>query len=105
MSPTELEVCEHGYIGVDEKGTIAFVERATRSWKRILERYPGWSDSGMYMISGKDDFVFPGFIGMLFSLWLQVCPSFSRILGYLISPDTLFDTSYTVFLLLSFEHS
>lgn len=103
MSPTELEICDHGVIGVDEHGTIAFVERKSRSLKRIRERHPGWSDCGMFMVSGKDDFLFPGFIGMPFSFACAIVSSCGRILGYMISPDTRFDIFSTVFLLLGLE--
>ena len=62
VSPTELEICEHGVIGVDGQGAIAFVEKDAYDGQRISEKY-GWVSPGI-ILAQKEEFFFPGFIGM-----------------------------------------
>ncbi len=57
-----LEICADGAIGVDESGTIAFVERDSSSIKAALTR-DDWIDAPRVRVQGKG-FFFPGFIGM-----------------------------------------
>ncbi|KAF2097644.1 guanine deaminase [Rhizodiscina lignyota] len=54
----ELELCEDGAIGVDEKGKITFVDRHGTG----VSNRPGWESAKVVRISGKG-FFFPGFIG------------------------------------------
>lgn len=54
----ELEHCQNGAIGVDEKGVIAFVEQETED---VLSK-PGWESAKIVKIPGSG-FFFPGFIG------------------------------------------
>lgn len=70
-SLAELEICENGAIGVDEKGVIAFVERdvAYDGVDEIKRRNQGWRDAGVVSVEGNG-FFFPGFIGEWFVSWI-----------------------------------
>lgn len=57
----ELDLCENGVIGVDEKGKIAFVERDASSAGSQLSK-PGWDSAKVVQVPGNG-FLFPGFIG------------------------------------------
>lgn len=61
----ELDICEHGAIGVDEDGVIAFVERDIKA-DGIEELKSGkgadWKESEVVKAKGSG-FFFPGFIG------------------------------------------
>ena len=59
MSLTELEICENGAIGVDEKGTIAFVEKEL-DLEKVQEKY-SWHGAAVFHLKGNA-FFFPGFI-------------------------------------------
>jgi hypothetical protein len=65
-SLAELDICEKGAIGVDEKGVIAFVERDVEvdGLEKVRDKYDGWKDASVVRIEGEG-FFFPGFIGML----------------------------------------
>jgi guanine deaminase len=62
-SPTKLDICKTGAIGVDESGKIAFVLRDVEDPSTISSKEPGWEDAKIVKI-GKLEFFFPGFIGM-----------------------------------------
>jgi guanine deaminase len=72
-SPSKLDICLTGAIGVDENGKIAFVQRDVSDAKAIAAKEPGWEEAKIVQI-GKLDFFFPGFIGTWFgyssSHWL-----------------------------------
>lgn len=57
-SLNELDICLHGSIGVDENGKIAFVAR-----DQIALSDKEWREA-KYIRLGKNQFFFPGFIGM-----------------------------------------
>jgi guanine deaminase len=66
-SLAELDICEKGAIGVDEKGVIVFVERdveGVHGVEKVREKYDEWKDASVVRIEGEG-FFFPGFIGML----------------------------------------
>lgn len=68
ISLTELEVCENGVIGVDERGKIAFVEKDGKG-----KREEGWEAAKVVRIRGEGvGFFFPGFIGESSTLWSLV---------------------------------
>ncbi|KAF2398371.1 guanine deaminase [Trichodelitschia bisporula] len=56
----ELDICDEGAIGVDETGTIAFVERGVKDVAKVQERH-GWGVCKVVRI-GSTSFFFPGFI-------------------------------------------
>jgi guanine deaminase len=56
-SLTELDINLDGSIGVDESGKVSFVTRDHSTWSD-----PGWSDANVVHL-GKNEFLFPGFIG------------------------------------------
>jgi|SRR5690242_12447604 len=58
-SLTELDICENGAIGVDESGTIAFVEKELDL--EFVQRKHSWQDAVSVRLSGNS-FFFPGFI-------------------------------------------
>lgn len=59
----ELEICPDGAIGVDESGTIAFVERGDgQGVIESIQAREGWEDAVIHRIPGKG-FYFPGFVG------------------------------------------
>ncbi|KAJ4993974.1 guanine deaminase [Stagonosporopsis vannaccii] len=58
-SLTELEICENGAIGVDENGTIAFVEKELDL--ESVQTKHSWQDAVPVRLSGNS-FFFPGFI-------------------------------------------
>lgn len=62
-SLTQLEICEHGAIGVDETGTISFVERKIdqKSVEQLKQEKDGWEEAQIVAIEGEG-FFFPGFI-------------------------------------------
>ncbi|KAF1987108.1 guanine deaminase [Aulographum hederae CBS 113979] len=60
VSLKELEICEHGGIGVDERGKIVFVERNVKDVQVLLEK-PGWENAKVVRIFANS-FMFPGFI-------------------------------------------
>ncbi len=66
VSLAELEICEDGVIGVDDNGRIGFVERGVEDHLQLAKNY-GWSDCET-LRAGKDQFFFPGFVGMVLSL-------------------------------------
>lgn len=70
ISLTELEICEKGVIGVDEKGKIAFIEREGRG-----EKKEGWEAAKVVRIRGEGvGFFFPGFIGeFAFTSRFSIC--------------------------------
>jgi guanine deaminase len=57
---TELEIVEHGAIGVDEAGVIQFVERAVGDVEGFSKE--GWEDAARINVP-KTGWLFPGFIG------------------------------------------
>jgi guanine deaminase len=57
----KLDICEHGAIGVDEHGKIAFVERDAGNVDSVTAAH-GWEDAHLVWASGCQ-FFFPGFIG------------------------------------------
>jgi hypothetical protein len=61
-SPSKLDICLTGAIGVEPSGKIAFVRRDVDDPSAFKE--PGWEDAHTVKI-GKLDFFFPGFIGTL----------------------------------------
>lgn len=63
VSLTKLEICEHGIIGVEDNGRIAFVERGVKNYFQVTKKH-GWSDYKTTR-AAKDQFFFPGFVGML----------------------------------------
>lgn len=56
----ELEIVENGAVGVNEEGVIQFVEKET-SVEDVKTRHAGWNNAKV--VSVKDGFFFPGFIG------------------------------------------
>jgi len=56
-SLTELDVNLHGCIGVDENGKISFVTR-----EHFARSDPEWLEADIVHL-GKNEFLFPGFIG------------------------------------------
>jgi guanine deaminase len=69
-SPTELDICVRGAIGVDEKGKIAFVKRDVEDYDS-LKTLPGWEQAKITVLTSTS-FFFPGFIG----LFTQSSPAF-----------------------------
>jgi guanine deaminase len=61
-SLTELEICEHGAIGVDDNGIISFIEKTRTSSQALKSQYPEWKDAQTITLRGANTFVFPGFI-------------------------------------------
>ena len=61
-SLTELDINLHGSIGVDENGKILFVER-----EQVARSDKEWLDAELVHL-GENEFFFPGFIGMAFTL-------------------------------------
>ena len=57
----ELEICQTGAIGVDENGTIAFVERSVTD-PEAPGKKDGWESAKIVKV-GENGFFFPGFIG------------------------------------------
>jgi guanine deaminase len=57
----ELDICEHGAIGVDENGVIAFIERDVQDAEPIVKKH-GWVNPKVVRIYDSG-FFFPGFIG------------------------------------------
>jgi guanine deaminase len=59
----EVDICEAGAIGVDEKGIIAFIERDAdyKDVPGVMKKH-GWEDSKVVLIYDSG-FFFPGFIG------------------------------------------
>ncbi|OCK92684.1 guanine deaminase [Cenococcum geophilum 1.58] len=55
----ELEICQMGAIGVDENGTIAFVERYVTD--EAPRKKDGWESAKIVKV-GENGFFFPGFI-------------------------------------------
>lgn len=70
VSLAELEICEHGIIGVEDDGRIAFVERGVRDDILIAKKH-GWSKYTTFS-AGEDQFFFPGFVGTLLSFGYQL---------------------------------
>jgi hypothetical protein len=61
----ELDICEHGAIGVDEKGVIAFIERDVQGQDADpVSKKHGWVNPKVVKIYDTG-FFFPGFIGKL----------------------------------------
>ncbi|KAI8937040.1 hypothetical protein NX059_006260 [Plenodomus lindquistii] len=62
-SLTKLEICEKAAIGVDENGTIAFIEKNLDGGnvEDVKSRQEGWSDARVVDVEGTG-FYFPGFI-------------------------------------------
>lgn len=59
----ELDICEHGAIGVDEKGVIAFIERDVEGQDADpAAKKHGWVNPKVIRIYDTG-FFFPGFIG------------------------------------------
>lgn len=61
LSLSNLEIGEKGAIGVDENGTIRFVERDTELGD-VHQNHSEWKDAKVVELKG-DGFYFPGFIG------------------------------------------
>ncbi|OAL49484.1 guanine deaminase [Pyrenochaeta sp. DS3sAY3a] len=63
VSLAELEICEHGAIGVDENGIIAFVEKNAQAQdeEAVKSKHQSWQDAVITRIQGSG-FFFPGFI-------------------------------------------
>lgn len=59
-SLTELDVCPHGMIGVDEHGKIAFILRDVKGQQMPSDQ--GWEQAKIVRITDHG-FFFPGFIG------------------------------------------
>ena len=57
----EVDICEHGAIGVDETGIIAFIEREVQELDPVVKKH-GWEDCRVVRIYDSG-FFFPGFIG------------------------------------------
>lgn len=72
-SPTELDICPNGMIGVDERGKIAFINRSHKGKRIPFEE--GWEDAKVVRINGMG-FFFPGFIGISSSSLFRPCVSF-----------------------------
>jgi hypothetical protein len=68
-SLTELDINLHGSIGVDEHGKISFVSR-----EHFARSDPEWLEADVVHL-GKNEFLFPGFIGEYFA---QVNLHFTR---------------------------
>jgi len=62
VTPTELEICTTGSIGVNEDGRIAFVSRHKDDRQSRLDD-KGWKDAKVVRIQNHS-FVLPGFVGM-----------------------------------------
>ncbi|OCK73284.1 guanine deaminase [Lepidopterella palustris CBS 459.81] len=60
QSLAELEICTQGAIGVDEKGTIAFVERDVTEAIAVA-KHEGWESAELVRVQ-DNGFFFPGFI-------------------------------------------
>ena len=59
----KLEICPEGAIGVDDSGTIAFVERSDGpEVTESIQARKGWEDAVIHRIPGRG-FYFPGFVG------------------------------------------
>ncbi|GAM84143.1 hypothetical protein ANO11243_021360 [Dothideomycetidae sp. 11243] len=73
-STRELDICEHGAIGVDEHGRIAFIDRDVPASGGSYTSREGWKDAKTVRIQGEG-FFFPGFIGVFGSTtllsWLE----------------------------------
>lgn len=63
LSPSTLDICHQGAIGVDENGKIEFVERDVKSLEEVLSRHPKWAATGRVVKAKDGGFFFPGFIG------------------------------------------
>jgi hypothetical protein len=63
VSPSELDVCQKGAIGVDSAGKIAFVERNVENIDECIKKH-GWEGATVVQHPGEG-FFFPGFIGIL----------------------------------------
>ena len=59
---TELDVCPHGMIGVDEDGKIAWIIRDIKG--RMIPHDGHWENAKIVRIQDHG-FFFPGFIGLL----------------------------------------
>lgn len=57
----ELDVCEKGAIGVDERGRIVFIEREDSHVESAIKQHADWADAAIVTIKDKG-FFFPGFI-------------------------------------------
>ncbi|KAB2579979.1 putative guanine deaminase protein [Lasiodiplodia theobromae] len=57
----ELDICEKGAIGVDERGKIAFIERGAEDLDLIFKQHHGWTAAKVVRVKDKG-FFFPGFI-------------------------------------------
>lgn len=57
----ELDVCEKGAIGVDERGRIVFIEREDSHVESAIKKHADWADAAIVTIKDKG-FFFPGFI-------------------------------------------
>jgi guanine deaminase len=60
-SQQELDICEHGAVGVDEKGIIVFIERDVKDADPVAKKH-GWVNPKVVRIYDSG-FFFPGFIG------------------------------------------
>ena len=59
---TDLDICNEGIIGVDQRGRIEFIERGSSDVEGVTQKHD-WRDFDVVRI--KDNgFFFPGFIGI-----------------------------------------
>jgi guanine deaminase len=61
LSPSELDICSSAAIGVDEHGTIAFIERDSSDGSAAAKKH-GWNKPKI-VTADASSFFFPGFIG------------------------------------------
>ncbi|KAL5120616.1 hypothetical protein ACEQ8H_001364 [Pleosporales sp. CAS-2024a] len=61
-SLAELDVCEKGAIGVDEHGTIQFVERRFSNVQDVQGRHAEWAGAHIVTLKANNGFFFPGFV-------------------------------------------
>jgi guanine deaminase len=60
-SLTQLEICPKAAIGVDETGTIAFIEKDVSDLQALKSQHPDFQSASTITLSGSG-FFFPGFI-------------------------------------------
>lgn len=66
ISLANLEILDHAVIGVDENGTITFIEKDVKLpvVAEVTEQKYGWKDSSIVKGVGESTaFFFPGFVG------------------------------------------
>lgn len=58
----ELDICEHGAIGVDEQGVIRFVDRSGQHVDALLQAHRWPAETCSIVRTGPCQFLFPGFV-------------------------------------------